>query len=78
MNNRKYRHIVAAILTFIALTIVGLWSWNTVVELFDGPAVEYRHVVAVFAIAMLLRMMLLTRSDQLSAAGRRLHKEPGD
>ena len=68
MKHRKFRRIVPALLAFVALTIVALWSWNIVVELFDGPEAEYRHIVAIFVIATLLRAVLATgRQSRLPA-----------
>jgi hypothetical protein len=75
MNHRKFRRIVPALLAFVALTIVGLWSWNIVVELFDGPKAEYRHIVAIFAIATLLRAVLVTGRHHRSQEIRQLHRD---
>ncbi len=68
MKHRKFRRIVPALLAFVALTIVALWSWNIVIELFHGPRAEYRHIVAIFVIATLLRAVLATgRQGRLHA-----------
>jgi len=75
MKHRKFRRIIPAMLAFVALTIAGLWSWNIVVELFDGPNAEYRHIVAIFVIAALLRAVLVTGRRHLSQETRQLRRD---
>jgi O-antigen/teichoic acid export membrane protein len=75
MKHRKLRRIIPALLAIVALTIVGLWSWNIVVELFNGPKAEYRHIVAIFAIATLLRAVLVTGRRHRSQETRQLHPD---
>ncbi len=49
-------HLLAAILAFTAVAIVGLWSWNTLAELFGAPEAQFRHAVATLALIATLRL----------------------
>ena len=59
MRNKTHKNFILATIAFIVATIVGLWSWNTVIELFDGPRAEYHHIVAILALVAVLRAVLL-------------------
>lgn len=61
MKHRIFRYVFLAALVFAATTFAGLWSWNTVIELFDGPRAGYRHVIAALTLAVLLRCILVPR-----------------
>ena len=43
---------------FLAASIAGLWSWNTLSELFNWPLVAYKHVLAVFILLIIVRWSL--------------------
>ena len=62
MRDLKPSHIAAVTVTFLAVTIVCLWSWNTLAGLFDGPTAQYKHVVAATLLLAVLR--LVTRHDR--------------
>jgi hypothetical protein len=51
-NDKHYLHAVAL---FILATIAGLWSWNTLSELFNLPAAQYQHVLAAVLLLLLLK-----------------------
>lgn len=40
---------------FVLLTVLALWSWNTVAELFGGPQAQYNHVLAAMALLFVAR-----------------------
>jgi hypothetical protein len=40
---------------FLLVTVFGLWAWNTISELYNGPAAEYKHVVAALLLLAILR-----------------------
>jgi hypothetical protein len=61
MNNlepKKIRHVVLVLCLFLLFSIIGLWSWNTLAELFNGPVAQYKHVVAAFGLLIVLKTAL--------------------
>ena len=54
----KIRQTVIAVGAFLLLTVVGLWSWNTLSELFNLPHAQYRHAVAATALLLITGWML--------------------
>jgi hypothetical protein len=50
------RHLLAAVLAFAATTVIGLWSWNTLAELFGAPEAQFRHAVAVLLLITTVRL----------------------
>jgi len=59
MRNKTHKNFILATIAFVVITLVGLWSWNTVIELFDGPRAEYHHIVAMLALVAVLRAVLI-------------------
>lgn len=49
-------HLLAAVLAFAAVAVIGLWSWNTLAELFGAPAAQFKHAVAALALIATLRL----------------------
>jgi uncharacterized membrane protein YwzB len=58
-----FRQAAIAVGVFLLLIVVGLWSWNTLSELFNFPHAQYRHAVA----AMIL--LLITGGTLRSSHG---------
>jgi hypothetical protein len=52
MYNLNYKPYFHAVALLILTSVAGLWSWNTLAELFNLPAAQYKHVLA--AIILLL------------------------
>lgn len=46
MNQINVRHLLAAVLAIATMMVVGLWSWNTLADLFGAPEAGFRHAVA--------------------------------
>jgi heme A synthase len=61
MNRIDALHLLAAILAFAAVAVIGLWSWNTLAELFGAPQAQFRHAVAALALITTLRLASLRR-----------------
>ena len=61
MLNAHLKYILYTIGLFLAASIAGLWSWNTLSELFNWPLVQYRHVLAIFILLIIVRWSLFTK-----------------
>lgn len=48
-------HIITAIAFFILLSILALWSWNTLAGLFEWPVAQYKHVLAALGLLLVIR-----------------------
>jgi len=55
MRNLNHKQYFYAIGVFLLATIVGLWSWNTMSELFNFPQAQYKHVLAAFILLVILK-----------------------
>jgi hypothetical protein len=54
--------------TFLATTMVVLWSWNSLAEVFHGPHLEFRQSAAIVAISIMLHAIFRTgRQSRLHA-----------
>ncbi len=58
MNQIDIKHLLAAGLAIVAIAVAGLWSWNTLAELFGAPEAQFRHVVAVLVLLATLRLVM--------------------
>lgn len=58
MKHFNFRHILTSAAVFIVLSVLGLWSWNTLAPLFDGPQAQYKHVLAAAVALLILRWSL--------------------
>jgi hypothetical protein len=58
MHNRKRNDILYAIGLFVLASVAGLWSWNTLAELFNLPQAQYRHALAACFLLLILRWCL--------------------
>jgi hypothetical protein len=54
---KKYAYVVGL---FLLASIVGLWSWNTLAELFNGPHAQYKHAVAAMGLLLMTKGILMT------------------
>lgn len=52
------RRPLLAMVALLLATVAGLWSWNTLAELFSWPPAEYRHALAAVAILYVVRWIL--------------------
>lgn len=50
MNQIDLKHLLAACLALVVIAATGLWSWNTLAELFGAPEAQFRHAVAALAL----------------------------
>ena len=61
----KFRQAIIAIGGFLLLTVVGLWSWNTLSELFNLPHAQYRHAAAAAALLLITGWTLRGSHDHV-------------
>lgn len=43
--------------------VLGLWSWNTLAELFGGPHAQFKHVLAVTVLVLVSKWILSGRQN---------------
>jgi uncharacterized membrane protein YuzA (DUF378 family) len=61
MHPINIRHLLVALAAVATIATIGLWSWNTLAELFGAPEAQFRHVAAAFVLLALLRRSLQPR-----------------
>ena len=59
MRNAMHKRYLYAVGLFFLASIVALGSWNTFSDLFNGPQVQYKHVLAGLALLLILRWCFL-------------------
>ena len=59
MKRNRYTLIIFTAALLILVPIAGLWSWNTLAELFNAPQAQFKHVIAVVVLLLSLRWVLL-------------------
>ncbi|UCE88836.1 MAG: hypothetical protein JSW10_11010 [Pseudomonadota bacterium] len=76
---RKFFHkrFLYAIVLLILASVAGLWSWNTISELFNLPQAQYKHVVAAFFLLFVLRWGLSSGHRAVGRLGGEEHKYLG-
>lgn len=52
--SQKFLHAVYGLAGILLVSLVLLWSWNTLSVLFEGPVAQYKHAVAALAVAWIL------------------------
>lgn len=55
MQNFNHKHFLYAVGLFLLASVVALWSWNTLSELFHLPQAQYRHAIAALFLILILR-----------------------
>lgn len=58
MHSSKFRPIFIAIIAFALLSVVALWSFNTLSELFSWPQAQYKHAIAAIALLFIAKWAL--------------------
>ena len=61
MKHFDWKHITIAVIAVVVACAALLWAWNTLAELFGGPSAEFRHIIAVLAIAAVTRIFATGR-----------------
>lgn len=55
MRNLSHKQYFYAIGLFLLATIAGLWTWNTLSEIFNLPQAQYKHVLAAFILIIIVK-----------------------
>ena len=55
MRNLNHKHFLYVIGLLLVASVAGLWSWNTISELFNLPQAQYKHILATFVLLLILR-----------------------
>jgi hypothetical protein len=74
MNFQRYGKYVSVIGLFLLVSIVGLWSWNTLAELFNGPHAQYKHVLAALGLLLTTKWVLTPRGASTHGDGNCLQR----
>jgi len=59
MNQLEFKHLLAACLAFAVMAATGLWSWNTLADLFGTPEAQFRHAVALLALLAVAHILVV-------------------
>jgi hypothetical protein len=59
MKRNRHTLILSRIALMLVALFAGLWSWNTLAELFNAPHAQFRHVIATLVLLLSLRWVLL-------------------
>jgi hypothetical protein len=57
-NRQHWLYLSAFIAIFLLLSALGLWSFNVLSALIDGPEAQYRHALAAFGLLLILRFYM--------------------
>jgi len=66
MRNLSHKQYFYAIGVFLLATIAGLWSWNTLSELFNFPQAQYKHVLAAFILVKMIKFGFSSNHKQIN------------
>lgn len=59
MHSRNISALFHVLGLAVLVTVAGLWSWNTLSELFGLPEAHYTHALAAFCLLALLRWLFV-------------------
>lgn len=66
MHDFSYKDVVYGVSLFLLATVSGLWSWNTLADLFSWPLAQYRHAIAAFLLLLILKWVLTANHRAIS------------
>ena len=70
LRYKKYAYVVGL---FLLVSVIGLWSWNTLAELFGGPHAQYKHAVAALGLLIVTKWVLTSHHLNTNGSRNRLH-----
>ncbi len=60
MRESKYRHYFIAAVLFALLSLLTLWSFNTIAEILGAPAAQYKHAIVAIALLFVVKWSLFS------------------
>lgn len=66
LSHFDWQHAAKLCVTFLVITVFGLWAWNTLSELFNGPVAQYKHIVAALLLLAILRWPLRSKTHPMN------------
>ncbi len=73
MRHTHYTPYLHIPLVLLLGTVAGLWAWNVLTELFNGPHAHYRHALAAMVLLVIVKSVF-TRHGHHSNGRSTLHK----
>jgi len=64
MRHSSWKHLIFAAVGLGLACVALLWSWNVLADLFNGPEVELRHVIAALVLGAAIKAVFTTRTRQ--------------
>ena len=61
MNKLNYKAFLFVLCAIFLALFIGLWSWNTLSELFGGPQAQFKHAVAALGLLLIVKLIFMTR-----------------
>jgi hypothetical protein len=61
MQKLNYKAFLIVFCVILLALVIGLWSWNTLAELFDWQQAQLKHAVAALALLLIARSILFPR-----------------
>jgi len=78
MRNPHHKSLAYGIGLLILVSLAGLWSWNTLSELFSLPQAQYRHALAALILLLILRRVFSSRRRVARRVFRGRHEDQPD
>jgi len=78
MRNPHHKSLAYGIGLLILVSLAGLWSWNTLSELFSLPQAQYRHALAALILLLILRRGFSSRRRVARRVFRGRHEDQPD
>jgi len=58
MKKLNFRSFILISGVVLLAMVFGLWSWNTLAELFGGPHAQFKHVLAVTTLVLVSKWII--------------------
>ena len=65
MRQFNYKQMLYVTSLFILCSVIGMWSWNTLSDLFSLPHAQYRHVIAAFSLLFIMKWVFASRHSDM-------------
>ena len=55
MSHDKYMKLFITVMALALVSVIGLWSFNVLSELFGGPLFKFKHAVAIVGLLLIIK-----------------------